>query len=154
MVCAATSADTVVRRSRPALVGVPRRVRYAFVLILGVAALAGTVLAQQPFTGGTEVVVAIEALRVREAAGLEAAQVGSQRRGDRGEVVDGSPHWADGYWWWKIAFRDGVVGWSADGDSELVYLEAASGLERSPSSPSPQCRTNGAHGTYGGRVAR
>lgn len=112
--------------------------RYAFVLIMGVAALAGTVLAQQPFTGGTEVVVAIEALRVREAAGLEAPQIGSQRRGDRGEVVDGSPHWADGYWWWKIAFRDGVVGWSADGDSELVYLQAASGLERSPSSPSPQ----------------
>lgn len=85
---------------------------------------------QQPFRQHTEVVVVVEALRVRETPALSAAQVGSQRRGDRGVVVDGSPYWADGYWWWKIAFRDGTIGWSADGERAFAYLEVATNVGR------------------------
>jgi hypothetical protein len=89
------------------------------------------VAAQQPFTLDTPILVTAVGLRVREAPGLTARIIGSVPPGAKGVIVDASPHWADGYWWWHIAYRDGVRGWSADGDAELLYLV----LDPDPAAP-------------------
>ena len=121
-----THLDTVAARREKMTARVPRFIWTVCVVATWLASHYGAALAQPSFTQGTEVVVAIEALRVRSAPGLDADQVGRQVRGARGVVVNPSPHWADGYWWWEVAYADGVVGWSADSDAELRYLEAIS----------------------------
>jgi len=97
----------------------------------------GLVGAQQPFTAGTEVVVEVEVLRVRAGPGLSTTVVGRQERGARGVVADASPHWADGYWWWDVAYADGVRGWSADGDAALTYLAPLPSGERHQAGSAP-----------------
>jgi hypothetical protein len=87
--------------------------------------------AQQQFTLDTPVVVTVDALRVRDAPGLSARIVATLLQGSKGVIVDASPHWADGYWWWHIAYRNGIRGWSADGDAELVYLR----IDPDPAAP-------------------
>jgi hypothetical protein len=79
---------------------------------------------QQPFTEGTQVTVTTSALRLRAAPSLSADSMGTFPRGSLATVVDPSPFWADGYWWWQIAYPDGARGWSAEGDAQERYLEA------------------------------
>jgi len=97
--------------------------------LLGVLALVSVWLvatppavAQEPLTLDTPIEVTAIALRVREAPGLGAPILGTVLQGAKGAVVNASPHWSDGYWWWEIAYRNGLHGWSADGDADLVYL--------------------------------
>jgi len=78
--------------------------------------------AQQQFTLHTPIVVTADALRVREAPGLSPRIIATLLQGSKGVIADASPYWADGYWWWHIAYRDGIRGWSADGDADLIYL--------------------------------
>lgn len=100
-------------------------------LALSALCLAG---AQQPFTLGTEVTVVAAALNVREAPGTSAVRIGQQQYGARGVVLDASPYWSEGFWWWMVGYRDGTRGWSAEGDASMAFLSKTSGglpLERS-----------------------
>ena len=44
------------------------------------------------------------------------------REGTRFEVING-PVCADGYIWWNIKTREGAVGWSAEGNKKVYYME-------------------------------
>jgi hypothetical protein len=134
---ATTARDSMVARVQRTSVRHARVSRAALVAAFALALLGGRAIAQQPFTDGTSVIVVVDSLRVREAPALSAAQVGSQRRGARGVVADRSPYWADGYWWWKIAYADGVVGWSADGDSTEAFLEASTSAANAATTRTP-----------------
>jgi hypothetical protein len=109
-------------------------------IVAGLLALSwlGLACAQQPFTAGTEIVVEVDVLRVRAGPGLSNQVVGRQERGARGVVADASPHWADGFWWWDIAYADGVRGWSADGDATSTYLAPMVPGERRTAGPTPE----------------
>lgn len=104
--------------------GVP----FIWAVTLSIALLAWA-SAQQPFTRGNEVVVTTDTLNVREAPGLDATRVGSVSYGARGFVIDSSPYWSDGYWWWRVQFRNGPEGWVADGDPTEAYIGDANDRE-------------------------
>ena len=136
------------------------RTEFWLAILLVATSLSASALAQQQFTLDTPLVVTAVGLRVREAPGLAARILATVPRGSKGVVVDASPHWADGYWWWDIEYRSGVRGWSADGDAELIYLvidqhpAAAEVIEPPPASP-PTGATGatGAAGATGTRAS-
>lgn len=79
-------------------------------------------LAQHQFTLGTWVEVTVDAVRVREMPGLSADVLGNQPLGSRGVIVDATPHYADGYWWWRVSFQTGLGGWVAQGTDDLSFI--------------------------------
>jgi hypothetical protein len=83
------------------------------------------VTAQSPFTSGTRVSVETNRVKVRAAPGLTGEVVGTQESNSTGTVVDASPFYADGYWWWQIDFDAGADGWAAEGDGNEIFLGAA-----------------------------
>lgn len=95
---------------------------YLSAVLAGTFALAGAAAAQRQFTYGTRVQVAMDALEVRTAPGLAATVVGVQHHGANGTVVDASPHWADGFWWWKVGCAGGPDDRSAGGGGAETYL--------------------------------
>lgn len=96
--------------------------RTALIRTLLVLCFGGLGAAQNQFTVHTAVRVTTNAVKVRAAPGLAGDVLGIQEHGALGEVVDASPHYADGYWWWRIDYRDGPDGWSADGDAAEPYV--------------------------------
>ncbi|NWF70393.1 MAG: SH3 domain-containing protein [Chloroflexi bacterium] len=58
-------------------------------------------------------------VNVRDTPGRSGLNIGRIPAGGMFSVLDG-PRCADGYWWWQIAYhhvRDGLTGWSAEGDA-------------------------------------
>ena len=71
---------------------------------------------------GDRVEVVLGPLRVRAGAGLVHDNLGSKTEGATGSVIDGSGQHVDGYWWWHIAWDDGLTGWSAQGDGTSDFF--------------------------------
>lgn len=95
------------------------------VAVLVVAALA--VAAAQSgagFTEGQEVVAVVD-LNVRAGPGADNASVGVQLAGARAVVISSSPANAGGLNWWRLRWEDGLVGWSAEGNSSQRFLALA-----------------------------
>lgn len=63
-------------------------------------------------------------LKVRQAAGLGGKSIGLQEPGSFGMILTDDPQFVDGYWWWRVEYVDGLIGWSAQGDDSEVYLVA------------------------------
>ncbi len=70
---------------------------------------------QVAFTGGTP-------SRLRDAPGLDGAQVALMAEGTPFDVI-GGPWCADGYRWWQLQLADGTQGWSAEADAAGYFLE-------------------------------
>lgn len=92
------------------------------VLILFVLSIVPHGLGQSQFTLHTTVRVTTDVVKVRAEPGLAGRVLGVQEHGALGEIVDASPYYADGYWWWRIDYLDGPDGWSADSDAAEPYL--------------------------------
>lgn len=61
-------------------------------------------------------------LRLRQAAGLDAAILDRNLAGTQMEVI-GGPECADGYTWWQVREKEsGITGWSAEGTFNELYL--------------------------------
>lgn len=103
--------------------------RPKLILFILLTVLAPTASAQQQFTFDTRVEVSVETLHVRRNPGVDSQIIGTQGQGNRGRIIDASPYWSDGYWWWNIEYRDGTTGWSADGASDVAYLVRYPGSE-------------------------
>jgi hypothetical protein len=73
------------------------------------------VRARVTFTDGTP-------SRLREAPGLDEAEIAQMAEGTEFSVV-GGPWCADEYRWWQLELDDGMIGWSAEGDTESYFLE-------------------------------
>lgn len=113
--------------------GMRNRTAHLCGLLMAVVAVSGACWAQQPFIQGMPVVVSTDVLNVRNGPGVTRATIGQQRRGAHGTIVDPSPFWADGYWWWNVAFADGERGWAADGSATEAFLvDASTGSVREP----------------------
>lgn len=103
-------------------------------ILLGLALLwPGVATAQQGLCGTMPPRLAIstyarttaaqgQTLRLRTAPGLDAASVGRLAGGTQVQVLAG-PICADGYTWWQIAAADGLIGWAAEGQGGIYYLE-------------------------------
>ncbi len=61
-------------------------------------------------------------LNVRSYAGTNNAVIGSLRRGDVVDVLNG-PESANGYVWWQVRLPSGTVGWAAEGSGGEYWLE-------------------------------
>lgn len=74
---------------------------------------------------GTDVFINLQLslpLRLRQAAGLDAAILDRNLAGTQMEVI-GGPECADGYTWWQVREKDGGnTGWSAEGTFNELYL--------------------------------
>lgn len=97
--------------------------RLVQLLLLGVvASLFQYSFSQYQFTLGTWVEVTVDAVRIRDAPGLSAEVLGNQTLGSQGVIVDATPHYADGYWWWRISFEADLSGWVAQGDDSQAFI--------------------------------
>ena len=114
-------------RGRLTALSLARRPELVFMALLatimfGLGLAAGSA---QPFKVGDLVQCnSVSDLRVRESAGVRATELGKQKPGASGKILEG-PLTADGHVWWKVGWADGAQGWSAN------YLAAA------PQSPPP-----------------
>jgi len=75
-------------------------------------------------------------LNVRDAPNTSSQTVIRLDTGRRVQVV-GGPVSADGYTWWEIDDRRGHIGWAADGDGRIPWLNPSTGEVR-PVDRSPQ----------------
>lgn len=63
-------------------------------------------------------------LNVRSCAGLGCSETGSKPEGSTG-VIQSGPTDADGYRWWRIRWdSDNLLGWSAQGEGSVCWLES------------------------------
>lgn len=60
--------------------------------------------------------------------------IGAQPTGTQGVIVDG-PIFRDGYWWWKIDYRQDEDGWSVE--NYLAKTRPQKVIENSPPPPEP-----------------
>lgn len=103
----------------------PRATSLAFLAFSALACLAGNpVLAQQQLGLGEAIQVISVPLNVRETPGTAGNLLDRIESRQTVLIVDASPHWADGYWWWKVELGSGLTGWIAEGDGTENYLEA------------------------------
>ncbi len=89
------------------------------------ASLLGYAVAQKPFQQGAPVVVVTPlGLNLRAAPGLGGERIAVLPYGTLGYVTEGTPLWADGFWWWRARFDYGrVEGWVAEGTASEVLLD-------------------------------
>lgn len=116
------------------------------------AFICSAAFAQLPLTTDSEIFTTVNVLNVRDNPGTaSAAIVDSVVFGDRGTVINATPHWADGFWWWQVRFHNGPTGWVAQGyeNEPLIALwdpsapRSALPVESppAPSQPSPATRS-------------
>ncbi|OHA13460.1 MAG: hypothetical protein A3G49_05920 [Candidatus Sungbacteria bacterium RIFCSPLOWO2_12_FULL_41_11] len=67
-------------------------------------------------------------LNVRQTPSTSGTNLGTEPVGSTGVVIDGTPVYANGYWWWKVQYDSGRTGWSVEN-----FLE----LSAAPPSPPP-----------------
>ena len=75
-------------------------------------------------------------LNVRGAPNTDSQTIVRLNTGRRVQIVDG-PVSADGYTWWKVDDRTGNVGWVADGNGQIPWLNPSTGEAR-PVDRAPQ----------------
>jgi hypothetical protein len=83
-------------------------------------------------------------LKVRSTPSLGKNILGTQVSGARGFVIDG-PVLGSGYWWWKIKFANGMIGWSAE-----KYLMLYVATTPTPVAPTLTLTSNTSSVVYGG----
>jgi hypothetical protein len=71
--------------------------------------------ARVTFTDGTP-------SRLRGAPGLLGTEIAQMAEGTEFTVI-GGPWCVDDYRWWQLELDDGMIGWSAEGDTETYFLE-------------------------------
>lgn len=108
--------------------------------------------AQSPFTSGTRVIVETNRVKVRVSLGLNGEVVGTQEQSSAGTVVDASPFYADGYWWWQVNFDNGSDGWVAEGDGSEVFLGGAETAGEATAETEPDETVESANATDGSEV--
>lgn len=92
-------------------------------LLIGLTSQVLTAYAQQQLRLGEEVQVISGPLNVRDAPGISGEIIGQLTQGQLAVIVDASPYWADGYWWWSVNASAGITGWIAEGDSSTAFIE-------------------------------
>lgn len=107
----------------------------------------GVASAQLPLSAGSEFVVNTPTLNIRESPGTTSSQViGQENIGAIGTVVNSTPYYADGFWWWETLFaQSGLRGWVAQGyPDEPLILQWTPGMAppvapqvQPPAAPAP-----------------
>lgn len=92
------------------------------VLLLCCSWLAGFATAQQQLRTGDTIQVVSGPLNVRNSPGTAGSVIGQLVQDQAARITDGSPYWADGYWWWNVGAADGTAGWVAEGDANEAYI--------------------------------
>lgn len=97
--------------------------RGVLLLIAACLMLLGSVTtAQQQLRTGDTIQVVSGPLNVRNSPGTGGSVIGQLVQDQAARITDGSPYWADGYWWWSVGAADGTAGWIAEGDASEAYI--------------------------------
>ncbi len=73
----------------------------------------------------TVTIAAGQALRLRDLAGLDGAQIGSLENGDEIAVLDAAPVCADNIRWWQVQTAGGLIAWAAEAHANGYLLTPA-----------------------------
>lgn len=100
------------------------KIKKLFLFGIFLVLLVGEVSAYKFNKGDIVEVIDSAGLKVRSSPA--GSYITTELYGALGIILDGTPQYAAGYWWWNTRYCDGKEGWSAEGDSEDDYLRETS----------------------------